>query len=1119
MASLMDLLAEDGFKRGRNRHKMKPAERGGTTASTTASLHSSRFLSSGSSFLPVRTNSDVNPQRAFTIMSEKGGSTEPRPSSAASRKLSSMDWYEADSSSVREFKSSSIDSSSKESKQSIRTSGTNRRHQSCFEESDVNCESRRVTGSWDGYSVQGNLGYDKLYKNDLYERKERNGSKTQKPNFDARGEVLALDEAELKSVSSLIINCVSQFLQDENLRSSIHRSCLSFVNSSTVHDGQAKNDSLLSTLEEAIGTVEKLLTEGSNQLELKKVFLKLSVIAGLKSMKSDCGSGSGVPYWYLAASAHLYLSILCKIQNKDKASVKHILQIFSDCPYQARTVILPQLWVQLFLPHLSHLKAWRDKEAESIRGTSDIMSALEFLEKVYNDNLDMVTVQFAAYYRSWLIEGNKIPTLPSILIPSASFPETADNNFFFEADLDETYSSRSSTPSQTRISKRLYESVLGQAKRIEMTAGLDDVEKKDEAEEWYLNIRRGYDEHMQRDDGYESQSPNFSTNSTDLLEYYSADSRDWGAPSDISIMQEKDRMDKVSGGSSTSRILEVEDIKVRSEMVQLWHENKGYIHVHTNDQEEIDDELKLKKLSQSAFPSQVAEIARGHFFVDEVDSSCTLPGKFSLEKSSCVETFGDHEDVDNGSLFAGVLKDFFCPLTGLLLKDPVTLETGHTFELVAIKERFEQGNKTCPVTGQSLKCTTILEINIVLKHMINSWILECFRNAISVDLYASCSTERQACKSRMAFFIVEQLLSGFRSGEKENIKHLISIGGADFLVQMLELGSLEDKSRAAGLLEQCIRTDGSCRNHLVLTIRKHSLLELIHSKQVHAKSLAVSLLVELICLNRRMDIISFLSGLQEELKKAKDDLLECLEISPSKDRVLVAVLLIHFDLMEECKTHSAYMKAAVKCIITTLGCCLSDKGFIANCEKALLMLGGHFSSSGEILTEAWLLKQAGCSDNSLSCNDEDDQAIPEEEANKREEWLKNMALALLGYGKKSFLGSLSLCWKSGSPVLVRLCLVTTAWLSHALVSISVPALQFSTFLAFMPRLKECLKDSVDIKDRVLASLCLLNFSRITECKVTIITLADEIEEPLRSLTELTWTAKHLYNDLFDEEAQ
>ncbi|KAG0491711.1 hypothetical protein HPP92_005109 [Vanilla planifolia] len=617
------------------------------------------------------------------------------------------------------------------------------------------------------------------------------------------------------------------------------------------------------------------------------------------------------------------------------------------------------------------------------------MSALEFLEKVYNDNLDMGTVQFAAYYRSWLIEGNKIPTLPSILIPSASFPETADNNN--EVDLDETYSSRSSTPSQTRISKRLYESVLGQAKRIEMTAGLDDVEKKDEAEEWYLNIRRGYDEHMQRDDGYESQSPNSSTNSTDLLEYYSADSRDWGAPSDI--MQEKDRMDKVSGGSSTSRILEVEDIKVRSEMVQLWHENKGYIHVHTNDQEEIDDELKLKKLSQAAFPSQVAEIARGHFFVDEVDSSCTLPGKFSLEKSSC--------------------------------------------------------------------------------------------------------TERQACKSRMAFFIVEQLLSGFRSG----------------------LGSLEDKSRAAGLLEQCIRTDGSCRNYLVLTIRKHSLLEIIHNKQVHAKSLAVSLLVELICLNRRMDIISFLSGLQEELKKAKDDLLECLEISPSKDRVLVAVLLIHFDLMEECKTHSAYMEAAVKCIITTLGCCLSDKGFIANCEKALLMLGGHFSSSGEILTEAWLLKQAGCGDNSLSCNDEDDQAIPEEEANKREEWLKNMALALLGYGKKSFLGSLSLCWKSGSPVLVRLCLVTTAWLSHALVSISVPALQFSTFLAFMPRLKECLKDSVDIKDRVLASLCLLNFSRITECKVTIITLADEIEEPLRSLTELTWTAKHLYNDLFDEEAQ
>ena len=45
------------------------------------------------------------------------------------------------------------------------------------------------------------------------------------------------------------------------------------------------------------------------------------------------------------------------------------------------------------------------------------------------------------------------------------------------------------------------------------------------------------------------------------------------------------------------------------------------------------------------------------------------------------------------------------------------------------------------------------------------------------------------------------------------------------------------------------------------------------------------------------------------------------------------------------------------------------------------MLGGHFSFSGEILTETWLLKQAGfCDDSgieSISCDVEVDETILE----------------------------------------------------------------------------------------------------------------------------------------------
>ncbi|KAJ7009518.1 hypothetical protein NC653_000265 [Populus alba x Populus x berolinensis] len=58
--------------------------------------------------------------------------------------------------------------------------------------------------------------------------------------------------------------------------------------------------------------------------------------------------------------------------------------------------------------------------------------------------------------------------------------------------------------------------------------------------------------------------------------------------------------------------------------------------------------------------------------------------------------------------------DFICPLTGQLFEDPVTLETGQTFEREAIGERFDHGNRTCPVTGKTLACSTVPLANSIL---------------------------------------------------------------------------------------------------------------------------------------------------------------------------------------------------------------------------------------------------------------------------------------------------------------------------------------------------------------------------------------------------------------------
>jgi hypothetical protein len=66
-------------------------------------------------------------------------------------------------------------------------------------------------------------------------------------------------------------------------------------------------------------------------------------------------------------------------------------------------------------------------------------------------------------------------------------------------------------------------------------------------------------------------------------------------------------------------------------------------------------------------------------------------------------------------------KDFVCPITSNIFDDPVTLETGQTYERRAILEWMDRGNSTCPITRQKLHSIQLPKTNYVLKRLIASW--------------------------------------------------------------------------------------------------------------------------------------------------------------------------------------------------------------------------------------------------------------------------------------------------------------------------------------------------------------------------------------------------------------
>ena len=71
---------------------------------------------------------------------------------------------------------------------------------------------------------------------------------------------------------------------------------------------------------------------------------------------------------------------------------------------------------------------------------------------------------------------------------------------------------------------------------------------------------------------------------------------------------------------------------------------------------------------------------------------------------------------------------FRCPISLDLLKDPVTLSTGITYDRESIERWIESGNQTCPVTNQVLNSFDQIP-NHALRKMIQDW---CVKNELGL---------------------------------------------------------------------------------------------------------------------------------------------------------------------------------------------------------------------------------------------------------------------------------------------------------------------------------------------------------------------------------------------------
>ncbi|KAL2329448.1 hypothetical protein Fmac_017029 [Flemingia macrophylla] len=867
----------------------------------------------------------------------------------------------------------------------------------------------------------------------------------------------ALDEVAIQAIVSILNGYINRFSKDEDFRSSLRHKCFSSLSFIELEGESITETKVIRSLEQAIEAIEQTAEEPISAAYLKRTTMQLSIITGLSlnDLKFECTCG--IPNYKLSACAHLYLSVVYMMQKKNKVSAKHLLQVFCDSPSQARTILLPELWEHLFSPQFSHLKAWYKKEAEVLVDAPSKTRKQKLLQKVYNEHLDSGTHMFAVYYKDWLTEGVESPSIPSIGIPSVSVAGSQEGSSLGHS-FESTNSIDSFSP-QPMVSKKLYDSMFGSSSKPRV------YQVKDAKDDGKQCVKDSYGSTIVKQAlTYESETVKFTDQ--DIEDFVEGVAIDTIKPLTYVYI-----VNDISQQKGTSMTLE------EWQKRDLSDDSNNSFSVQTNLSSHINDALPHEKAN---------------------DLALKKPSK----TSSSLE----------GSYFPSIPQEFICPLTGNLFEEPVTLETGQTLEREAMKAWFEKGNRTCPVTGNNLECLAMPFTNLILKRLIDNWKSERFDYLLDLASQTVENPEELKLKNKdeAAILMLESLLSSSKEEDKSTYaKHLISLGFLPFLFRRFEQGNVEEKSHVVSLLLNCIHADPGCIYKIARNVNRKCLLELLHSKEVTPTTNAILFLTELLSMKRRKDVTSFISGLAgEEVFNIMHILLVYLKNSSPFEKPLIAVLLLHFDLLFEPQKCSIYREVAVNAIAEALDASLNDDKSREKCCRALLVLCGHFSSTGKIPSKTSILKQAGYNNDSLEGkplgHEEEGKQLDviiswEDEEKWGEEFLKNLLKSLIGDGESPFLKSIYRCLDCKHLDLVRTCLITVTWLSSSLSTHFSAGLHLPAFLSIISQLKGILENG-ELELKTLASLSLLNFSKIS----------DDIAPLLHGLIEATWTAKQLH---------
>ncbi|KAI3983254.1 hypothetical protein MKX01_013321 [Papaver californicum] len=244
-----------------------------------------------------------------------------------------------------------------------------------------------------------------------------------------------------------------------------------------------------------------------------------------------------------------------------------------------------------------------------------------------------------------------------------------------------------------------------------------------------------------------------------------------------------------------------------------------YMDLYSAQNEKDPDPSILKRLSEKLQLKTINDLKKESLALHEmVISSGGDPGDWLEEMSVLLKKLKDSvlaqntgaETSENEKVFMRsrspvIPDDFRCPISLELMKDPVIVSTGQTYERTCIQKWLDAGHKTCPKTQQTLSHTALTP-NYVLKSLIAQW---CESNGIELPKnQGSCKNKNSSNsvpdRDRAGIEALLQKLSNgnpeeqraaageFRLLAKRNADNRVCIADAGVIPLLVELLSSPD---------------------------------------------------------------------------------------------------------------------------------------------------------------------------------------------------------------------------------------------------------------------------------------------------------------------------------------